>query len=1078
MHNTQKVLDAISRLSPPKAEWEPPDSDDKPDTVLVTFEGDRVGTLDMTSPRSAHWARIIDRLFNANQPVYVEIDEETRVITLLLVPELEKVKSMTPDGHGNYRVALRGSPAVRLLLQTDPNFETLRTTLEDAMSDHTPLWVVETRDDHEIIEARPAGAALEAPVPFGGGAPPPGPPPLPTPTVVSEATAQLLFDQMAAEFCDPCSPSSTCITFNFPDNGCQARAHKMSYLMINDHGAEPEKIWYSGALEVPTPNHYSCEVSWNWHVAPVLSVNIGGVTQRRVIDPSLSPGPEDIATWQARQGTTTGTVQYTPWTSYLWPPEFSTEFQTDDDLSRTDAALVAYREQLQDRCNDYGPPPYDCSQDCTFVIDRNTFSEDEVRAMLNQGSPATVESAFYVITDGVPPNELGIYSTSSSFEPTLVLTPSPVGMSAHAVRREFEFPDQLYRTQRITWVYDIRFTNTSGFTAEQVPVSVEATVDAASATGDLFLIRQPNPYEIDGPTSWLSTDLRVFKLEVGQSKFGETLGANASAFITNVIAKLNAGNTGGQTFEDDLPLGLSESPLELSRQVGGVRVYNFAIAKVRYRAESVSATDVRVFFRLFPYAATTLSYDQASTYRRYESGGDMIPLLGLHGDDFTSIPCFAANRIDSATQDMTTQRDPANVQTIPPNAAGDVVVRYFGCWLDINQTTPQFPLHSTAHNGPFPSGRVSIQEMIRHQHQCLVSEIAFSPAPIQSGATPSTSDKLAQRNLSIIESANPGLDASRRINQTFELRPVSSKEAGAEIMFDWGSIPAGSTATVYLPGVDADEILLGASRKYRSHRMVRIDRHTIKFDTGGINYLPLPVLDRRMAGLLTIDLPLGITKGQAFDMVVRQVAGWHGDRVAMTHVAAGGRPRFRRIVGSFQVHIPVRDGAAMLPGEQRLLSNLRWIQQKVPANDVWAPVFDKYVSQIARRVDALGGDAEQVAPSPDGEWKRPDRFCTAMAVLTALLLAALFIVGGTFAVADIAVVALLGVVGYIWLRRCEPSPCRKLIVGAAGAGLGAVGLGVAALAGASATQLVPMLLISATVAVAALIGAVKTCSKP
>ena len=113
------------------------------------------------------------------------------------------------------------------------------------------------------------------------------------------------------------------------------------------------------------------------------------------------------------------------------------------------------------------------------------------------------------------------------------------------------------------------------------------------------------------------------------------------------------------------------------------------------------------------------------------------------------------------------------MQTIPKDTGGAEVHHYFGCWLDINQTDQLFSLvfPSTNIDGPYTSGCLSIQDHIRGAHQCLVAEIAFLPAPAQNGSTPSNSDKLAQRNLSIVESANPGLDFSRRIPQTFETQP-------------------------------------------------------------------------------------------------------------------------------------------------------------------------------------------------------------------------------------------------------------------------------------------------------------------
>ena len=55
-----------------------------------------------------------------------------------------------------------------------------------------------------------------------------------------------------------------------------------------------------------------------------------------------------------------------------------------------------------------------------------------------------------------------------------------------------------------------------------------------------------------------------------------------------------------------------------------------------------------------------------------------------------------------------------------------------------------------------PEGLRSIQELMRGLHQCLVAEIHYQLDPIQSGATPGSSDNLAQRNILFDFSDNPG----------------------------------------------------------------------------------------------------------------------------------------------------------------------------------------------------------------------------------------------------------------------------------------------------------------------------------
>jgi hypothetical protein len=1065
MHGQTRLLSSIDGITPDKETLAKMAVKKWPGKVTVSFKTGQTGMLDMKNPRAVHWANIIDRLKRENAPVYVEIDEETGIITNLLIPMVDKVEALATDERGDVEVRLVHSPAIRILLKSDPHFEAIYQSLQSALADGAELLITETRDEHEIIDARPPMEPPEDP-------PEPVPDPPPDDPVSAER-AQELFQDMNSESCNPCNPPAGCIPFKYPDNGCQHRAHKMSKMMVDD-GEEPEKVWLSGILTVPTPNHPDCRVVWGWHVAPTL--NVVGEAEKWVVDPSLGTSSESFTDWKNRQGDPGATERYSDWT------EWDVDGRPDPDLTSTNHYLGVYAELLQDRCLQLGPPPYACTRNCFFIIDRNTFSDDEVEAMLHAPGPARIEAAFYIVADGFSPYELGFTSATMEMTPDLAVSPALSGITITPDRMEFEYPTHLNRRQRLTWVYSISFSDTSDFTGERVMITLDAAVSSQSGIGRLYLLRQPNPYEIDGETSWLSTDLRVFQIRTGQSWFGVTMGADPSAFITGVIDNLNTGDTGGQTFENDISVDQETSRLELSQRVDGAPVYNFAVAKVRYRALSLSATDVRVFFRLFPVATTSLEYDQATTYRRHESGGTVVPLLGLKNNETAAIPCFASPRIDSAHASMTSQTDTPNVQTIPPNPGGAEVARYFGCWLDINQPQVQFPIQPTPVDGPYASGRRSIQELIRNEHQCLVSEIAFTPAPAQNGSTPSLSDKLAQRNLAIVESANPGLVHSRRVPQTFEIRPSTSRLEQDELMIDWGNVPAGSIATLYLPGIDADDILLLAARKYRSHRLVRIDGHTLKFETGGITYLPIPFTDGNFPGLLTVDLPEGIVSGQVFTIVVRQVTG-ERQTMAMTHRMEASRPGWRHIVGSFQLTIPVREKGDILPGQERLLSNLRWIERAIPAGNRWSSVFSRYVAQIADRVDALGGDSSKVAPSASGEWREAHRLCrlltlTAGMLITIFLILAGTLAGGLRAIVDIPVLILLIAVVFFWIRNCRPAKCQLLRTLVSGAGIATVVLAVLATLKVAAPHLVNALVASYVItAAAAAVGWVKGCFK-
>src|SRR5262249_26256851 len=152
------------------------------------------------------------------------------------------------------------------------------------------------------------------------------------------------------------------------------------------------------------------------------------------------------------------------------------------------------------------------------------------------------------------------------------------------------------------------------------------------------------------------------------------------------------------------------------------------------------------------------------------------------------------------------------------------------------------------------------------------------------------------------------------------------------------------------------------------------DDHTLSLSAQGVAYVPIPPgAGANLPGLLTVNLPPTVRKGEAFKVVVRQVSNAAGKRIGRP---VGDEPaaksaviRWRRIVGSFQVAIPVRTKEVLLAPEERRLSVLRWIRQSIPAENRWAPVFGRYVDLVGDRVKALGGHPEQIRPSPRGEGK-------------------------------------------------------------------------------------------------------------
>lgn len=103
-------------------------------------------------------------------------------------------------------------------------------------------------------------------------------------------------------------------------------------------------------------------------------------------------------------------------------------------------------------------------------------------------------------------------------------------------------------------------------------------------------------------------------------------------------------------------------------------------------------------------------------------------------------------------------------------------------------------------------------------------------------------------------------------------------------MIDWGNTPAGSYATLYLPAAKTNDILRLAGRNYRSHNLTRLDAHTLQCETGGITYIPIPPGEgSNYAGMLSVDLPGTVRKGEAYTVGVHQVTDTFRGHANLTH---------------------------------------------------------------------------------------------------------------------------------------------------------------------------------------------------
>ena len=438
--------------------------------------------------------------------------------------------------------------------------------------------------------------------------------------------------------------------------------------------------------------------------------------------------------------------------------------------------------------------------DITTYLDRSTFSLEQVAP----AGTTVFDDAFYVVLQDrttrpftvvwpadvepqlqgliAPPiYAAGIYTDASHFPVVELrdavtddLIPDVTVAVASMQPEDPTLPAGV--PQRITCPCTVTFSGQGAFAGLTNPGDVRDVKLVVSATdrsgnsviNDSLRVRlqfNPNPYMLDGPKHWISLDTRVFQIEEGTARFGVAAGwTDPIAFIQDVIANFRSGNgsAGGETF-DSLPSDQGDARLEYSTSLDGTNIYNFALAQVRLTSAS-GLTDLRVTFRFLRWGVASVEFNDTLTYRSDASG---IGLLGrTAANELASIPFFAEPRV-ATTDSMTTQEDPLNLFDFAATG-GSEALSFFGAYLDINQTTPRFPQTYTG-DGPFGAGLYAIRDLLEDHHQCMVVELLHAGDPTVAGATPGTSDNLAQRNLLIVQTANPGSEITRTVQHAFNI---------------------------------------------------------------------------------------------------------------------------------------------------------------------------------------------------------------------------------------------------------------------------------------------------------------------
>jgi hypothetical protein len=660
----------------------------------------------------------------------------------------------------------------------------------------------------------------------------------------------------------------------------------------------------------------------------------------------------------------------------------------------------------------------------SFWVDKNTYGKDEVQDAIDTNG-GVFSNAFWLVLE-----QFSI-TTFNSFGVTIPvptgsfanlagvsILPSPAtpgGPTPAQPIPEFENPGNPDAIQRIRFSFDIKFTTaatppfpTSGhqeyglsavfnINGTAVPgINSQAAANFELTAGEDPYFTNINPSENN--VFYLSEDLRVFTV---------TPGVN-SAPVGNVGTppQLNVANTmlldpnAGFQYAQDLinylnanyndPNGTDPFTL-LPDQAGAFNNdssvtpftfdfssfpipkiysnYNYSIARVRLKGTHLSqAPNVKVFFRLWSTQTSDTDYQPATTYlSTLDSSG--LPSTPLIGPGKSTIPFFATGNFPGSNDYIS---GGVNNRTISINT-GDSTWAYFGCFLNIYD------------GGNIIDGQ-QIQHWLNGTHHCIVAQIAYDDAPIinANGVTmsPENSDKLAQRNLQVTHSDNPGAPDTHRIPQTFDIRPSqpllqltgSLLNYPDELMIDWGNTPEGSTANIFWPQVNASQVIQLASSIYPSHLLKATDANTIQCKViKGVTYVPIPVsAGENFAGLFTVDLPPTVVKGQEFNIVVRRITTRRNqdqfiNRKEFNNEAVVTRLRnWRYVTGTFQVKIPVSTKEVLLFPEENTLAILKWrIEGMLPSNR-WYRVMQRYISYIAARVDGLGGNSISILPSPQG----------------------------------------------------------------------------------------------------------------
>jgi hypothetical protein len=172
------------------------------------------------------------------------------------------------------------------------------------------------------------------------------------------ATAQTMFNYIARQCCKLSGPYDVdyCISFQYCEDGCYARAHKMWYIMSHTYHYATHKIFSfartgNDVLSVEAEKWGGCCINWWFHVTILVSINTPGGVKAYVFDPAMFDQPVLLSAWLHAQENPTCAggsnplvdfINLQPNPSYCPSDYTGLNFDTDPYFASTDSTLVHY----------------------------------------------------------------------------------------------------------------------------------------------------------------------------------------------------------------------------------------------------------------------------------------------------------------------------------------------------------------------------------------------------------------------------------------------------------------------------------------------------------------------------------------------------------------------------------------------------------------------------------------------------------------------------------------------------------------------------------------------------------------